>query len=274
MLDAKTLFNQTNCYINGEKKTGKVLAIAEYADRLRVCFQIEKEPRGQWLAESALFINDSLIKISEDGKQVNLDIPATEQTQDEVKKQVVEVIKETCERNWYDEKERYFQEFISNYLRKLGIDNRMESPVDGGKERADIVADSISTVIEVKRILDKRTLWQAVTQVSAYAAKLEMKYSIVVGLPPQDPEQYELVKKEALRLEKWNLRVIFLEHNSETLGLEEHFQEQPPDSLVTKLLVLVRQIREAIMAYIEALRNTTTELLRGSKHLPMLHSPC
>ncbi len=186
------------------------------------------------------------------------------------KEQVIEAIKETDERDWYEKRERYIQDFISNYLRAQGVENCIETRMDNGQKRADIVASSISSVIEVKRILDERTLWLAVEQVSAYADRLGMRYSIVVGLPPQDLRKYELVKQEAKRLEKWNLKVIFLDPSSETLGLEKHFEEAPPDSLVTNLLVLTRQLREAIMAYIEAISKTTIELLRNAKQQPML----
>lgn len=196
------------------------------------------------------------------------------------KKQVIEAIKETnaqiveetSEQEWYDKKELYVQEFISNYLRKQGIENYIEVRMDNGQKRADIVAPSISLVIEVKRILDERTLQQAVWQVSKYAHHLRMRYSIVVGLPPQDLSKYELAEQEAKRLEEWNLKVIFLDPSSETLGLEKHFPEAPPDSLVTALLVFIRQLREAIMAYVEAISETTSKLLRNEKQLPTLSS--
>lgn len=364
MTDNNFLFSQTICYVNGEGKKGKVIAISEYVDRRRVCFLFKGATIGQWFPESSLFVNDAHIESPEsqdiasskvdiqtknktnkkeilkssindtflkslNNQEGNDFVPTREQVQAIIKesgsnlvtlneaitkkiivnwevivklaqgthnsitkaiqtiilplsepnsKQVIEAIKETNaqitkeadEQDWYDKKERYIQEFISNYFHAQGVENRIEVRMDNGQKRADVVAPSISLVIEVKRILDERTLWGAVHQVEAYAHKLGMRYSIVVGLPPQDLRKYELAKQEAKRLEKWNSKVIFLDSSSETLGLEKHFQETPPDSLVTNLLVFIRQLREAIMAYIEAISKTTIELLRNEKQQPML----
>jgi hypothetical protein len=52
MLDKHALFNVTQCYVDGEVKQGRVLAIASYVDRQRVCFLIDKELIGIWLATS------------------------------------------------------------------------------------------------------------------------------------------------------------------------------------------------------------------------------
>ena len=103
-----------------------------------------------------------------------------------------QITKKTDEQVWYDRKERYIQKFISNYLQDQGIENCIEVRIDDGQKRADIVVSSLSLVIEVKRILDERTLRTAENQVSVYARELGMRYSIVVGLPPQDLNKYEL----------------------------------------------------------------------------------
>ncbi len=48
------LFKQTTCYLNGEKKSGKVLAVSTQTDRLRVCFQVKGEEMGQWMPDLGL----------------------------------------------------------------------------------------------------------------------------------------------------------------------------------------------------------------------------
>lgn len=118
------------------------------------------------------------------------------------KEQVIVAIEWTSGDDWYNKRERFIQDFIWCYLLNQGVVTHTETRMDNGLKRADIVAISISTGIEVKRILDERTLWLAVEQVSAYAHILGMRYSIVVGLPPQDLSKYQLVKQAAKRLKK------------------------------------------------------------------------
>lgn len=48
------LFQQTTCYLNGEKKSGKVIAVSTQVDRHRVCFQVKGEEIGEWVPELAL----------------------------------------------------------------------------------------------------------------------------------------------------------------------------------------------------------------------------
>jgi hypothetical protein len=56
-VSSENLFAQTTCYIKGEKKEGKVIAVAKSLDRRRVCFLLPGEQRGRWLPEKALFEN-------------------------------------------------------------------------------------------------------------------------------------------------------------------------------------------------------------------------
>lgn len=56
-MSSENLFAQTTCYIKGEKKEGKVIAVAKSLDRRRVCFLLPGEQRGRWLPEKALFEN-------------------------------------------------------------------------------------------------------------------------------------------------------------------------------------------------------------------------
>lgn len=302
-MEKYNLFQIKTCYINGEKKTGEVLAISEYLNRWQVCFRITGTVNGVWVPELALFSNNYVMEkpnkvavtISSNTTMPSLKqkeedlIIATEKSDEyaiqksletaiqrfEVKEaDVIKAIAETStiatsESDIYKKKERYLQEFISNYLKKIGIDNYIEFPLNDGNLRADVVARSINTVFEVKRILDKRTLQQAVTQVSEYAEKLNIRYSIVIGLPPQDPKQYQLVQEEARRLKKWNLEVIFLDPKSETLGLDEYYKQTSCD-LIAILKVLITRIRETIICFYEAISKATHESLRGFNTVPAL----
>ena len=60
MVSTHDLFSQTTCYINGHPKNGKVLAVATYVDRRRICFQFEGENRGTWIPESA-FVGEEIV---------------------------------------------------------------------------------------------------------------------------------------------------------------------------------------------------------------------
>jgi hypothetical protein len=83
------LFQQTTCYLNGDKKGGKVIAVSTQLERRRVCFQIKGEPIGQWMPDLALtatystvvtkdvkgYINpDKVAKIKENNTVENLQI--------------------------------------------------------------------------------------------------------------------------------------------------------------------------------------------------------
>ena len=54
MLDNQVLFNATQCYINGQIKQGKVLAIANYVDCQHVYFCVDSESPGQWITASKI----------------------------------------------------------------------------------------------------------------------------------------------------------------------------------------------------------------------------
>ncbi len=54
-MSSENLFAQTTCYIKGEKKEGKVIAVSKTLDRRRVCFLLPEQQRGLWVPEEALF---------------------------------------------------------------------------------------------------------------------------------------------------------------------------------------------------------------------------
>jgi hypothetical protein len=73
MLDKQVLFGITECRINGSSKEtkGKVLAVANYADRQMVCFCIEGEKIGKWIPITDLILTEkdqSNNKISQEPK--------------------------------------------------------------------------------------------------------------------------------------------------------------------------------------------------------------
>lgn len=55
MSTQKDLWKPTTCYFGAVVKEGRVIAIATYVDRRRICFLLNGETIGQWVSEEALY---------------------------------------------------------------------------------------------------------------------------------------------------------------------------------------------------------------------------
>ena len=55
MSTQKDLWKATTCYFGAVVKQGRVIAIATYVDRRRICFLLNDETIGQWVSEEALY---------------------------------------------------------------------------------------------------------------------------------------------------------------------------------------------------------------------------
>ncbi len=78
-MKADDLFQQTTCYLNGEKKSGKVIAVSTQVDRYRVCFQMKGEQIGKWVPDSALNgVYPTVVAKKEAKGYINPDQPKSE----------------------------------------------------------------------------------------------------------------------------------------------------------------------------------------------------
>jgi hypothetical protein len=69
MKTPQELLKKTTCYVNGETKNGRVLAVASYVDRRMVCFLFEGKTYCDWIPEVSLFENKILIASRDQDKQ-------------------------------------------------------------------------------------------------------------------------------------------------------------------------------------------------------------
>ncbi|CBN53796.1 MULTISPECIES: hypothetical protein [Kamptonema] len=170
--------------------------------------------------------------------------------------------------DWYKSKEKPIQVFISQYLLSVGINNSIEKvyKYDDVVYRADIICPDISTVIEVKKVLSREDIWHAKSQVKTYANKYNMRYCLVIGLPPRSFNQRKSVEQLAKEEKEWNFAVIFLDPNNEkTLGLDQYFKQLSSVSWKDSLDDIIRRLREIVSAYWESFSKTTKHLLKPTQ---------
>jgi hypothetical protein len=69
MTTPQELLKKTTCYVNGQTKDGRVLAVASYIDRRMVCFLFEGKTYCDWIPEASLFENKIVIASRDQDKQ-------------------------------------------------------------------------------------------------------------------------------------------------------------------------------------------------------------
>jgi hypothetical protein len=161
-------------------------------------------------------------------------------------------------------KEKEIQIFLSQYLTNQGIANKLEYACGNNRENyVDIFLPELSTVIEVKKIINKDSIWRGKSQLDTYARECGARYKLLIGFLPDKIEErnriYNLIEIE----EKWNFKIKMLEPDELNLGLDnifrsEHIDESDLESIVKNVY---RRIIEIIYAYIESMRNTTREVM-------------
>ncbi|MCU0548689.1 MAG: hypothetical protein MUC48_05010 [Leptolyngbya sp. Prado105] len=105
--------------------------------------------------------------------------------------------------------EAELQDYCLAVLKSKGI--AAESEVWVGKLRADIVtADS---VYELKKVLDRTSIYQALGQATAYNRVLKRKYIRIVGQAPISPTELQQAMTIAKEISTSQIEVSFVEHD-------------------------------------------------------------
>ncbi|MEP6490421.1 hypothetical protein NDI43_22430 [Microcoleus vaginatus GB2-A3] len=69
MSTEKDLWKATSCYFGERVEEGRVLAIATYVDRRRICFLLNGKTIGQWVAEESLYGSVSSFKVEKEAQK-------------------------------------------------------------------------------------------------------------------------------------------------------------------------------------------------------------
>lgn len=113
-------------------------------------------------------------------------------------------------------KEVDLQDYIAQRLRDRGFKIQMEVSVNGG--RADIVSDWMDgSIIEVKKYLDRNSIFQASGQLNLYGLKNNRKLVIMGLLTPDAREQQSAINTASMIQQDPRVTVIFCNTSEEWL---------------------------------------------------------
>ncbi|MDJ0734886.1 MAG: hypothetical protein QNJ47_12600 [Nostocaceae cyanobacterium] len=113
-------------------------------------------------------------------------------------------------------REKDLQEYIASELRQNGFSVRTEVPCNGG--RADIVSNwQGGTVIEVKKYLDRNSIYQAFGQLNLYGLNNQHKLVVMGFLTLDANEQSSALKTASMIEQNQRTKVIFLNIEQEWL---------------------------------------------------------
>lgn len=105
--------------------------------------------------------------------------------------------------NW---QEKDLQQAIASRLRQHGFDARLEVKFNGGY--ADIVTNWLGgTIIEIKKYLDRNTIYQAVGQLKLYGEGSEYKLVATGFIHPKEQSKTRAI---ASMVEQTGVKVLFL----------------------------------------------------------------
>ncbi len=105
--------------------------------------------------------------------------------------------------------EKDLQEYIANRLKKRGFQVECEVQANGG--RADIVSNwQGGTIIEVKKYLDRNTIYQAFGQANLYGLKNKHKLVIMGFMAPDTQEQKSALNTASMIQQDPRVSVIFV----------------------------------------------------------------
>ncbi len=113
-------------------------------------------------------------------------------------------------------REKDLQEYIASELRQHGFSVKTEVPCNGG--RADIVTNwQGGTIIEVKKYLDRNTIYQAFGQLNLYGLNNQHKLVVMGFLTVDANEQSSAFKTASMIEQNSRTKVIFLNLEQEWL---------------------------------------------------------
>lgn len=112
--------------------------------------------------------------------------------------------------------EKHLQYYLGERLKQLGYSAKLEVGANGG--RADIVTNwQGGAIAEVKKYLDRNTIYQAVGQLNLYGLNNKHKLIVMGFLTPDAREQPSALKTASMVEQDSRIKVIFV-------NLEEEWQ--------------------------------------------------
>ncbi|MBW4617219.1 MAG: hypothetical protein KME21_29090 [Desmonostoc vinosum HA7617-LM4] len=112
--------------------------------------------------------------------------------------------------------EKDLQEYLAERLRRMGFHTQTEVAANGG--RADIVSNwQGGTIVEVKKYLDRNSIYQAFGQLSLYGLNNQHKLIVMGFLTVDASEQPSALKTASMIEQNPRIKVIFVNLESEWL---------------------------------------------------------
>ena len=112
--------------------------------------------------------------------------------------------------------EKHLQYYLSERLKQLGYSVKLEAGANGG--RADIVTNwQGGAIAEVKKYLDRNTIYQAVGQLNLYGLNNKHKLVVMGFLTPDAREQPSALKTASMVEQDSRIMVVFVNLEDEWL---------------------------------------------------------
>jgi hypothetical protein len=112
--------------------------------------------------------------------------------------------------------EKDLQKYISDRLTERGFTTRLEVQANGG--RADIVTSwQGGAIVEVKKYLDRNTIYQAVGQLNLYGLNNTHKLIVMGFLTPNAQEQSSALKTASMVEQDSRIQIVFVNVEEEWL---------------------------------------------------------
>lgn len=129
------------------------------------------------------------------------------------------------------------QDYCLAVLKSKGI--AAESEVWVGKLRADIV--TADAVYELKKVLDRASIYQALGQATAYNKTLKRKYIRIVGQAPNNPTELQQAMTIAEEVSTDQIKVSFIEYDSFWRSERESLANRLNSSFLDRFNLIVRE---------------------------------
>ncbi|MBW4690096.1 MAG: hypothetical protein KME40_34720 [Komarekiella atlantica HA4396-MV6] len=112
--------------------------------------------------------------------------------------------------------EKHLQQYLSDRLTQRGFQTHLEAPANGG--RADIVTSwQGGAIAEVKKYLDRDTIYQAVGQLNLYGLNNTHKLFVMGFLTPDARAQPSALKTASMVEQNPRIQVVFVNLDEEWL---------------------------------------------------------
>lgn len=130
-------------------------------------------------------------------------------------------------------KESDLQNYIAHKLTEMGFGAKLEVGCNGG--RADIVTNWNNSIIEVKKYLDRNTIYQAVGQLNLYGLGNNRNLVVMGFLTPDGREQQSALNTASMVIQDSRIKVIFVNLEDQWLPGQQGFARLNPFKFNIKL---------------------------------------